>query len=125
MPQSSEYPRAWGKILNLVPMLVGLVPLLVAIGIACGTPSSPTSEVPALSADPSPTAFDPAGWATSAAPRTTNRLRMGEETVIRGVVTENYLGCTLDLPCFLRVLANGQKIVVIYHFGEYPRCLNE
>ena len=50
---------------------------------------------------------------------------MGAETVIRGVITENYLGCTLDLPCFLRLLANGQEIVVIYHFGEYPRCLNE
>ena len=50
---------------------------------------------------------------------------MDEETVIRGVVRENYLGCTLDLPCFLRLLVNGQEMAVIYHFGEYPRCLNQ
>jgi hypothetical protein len=45
--------------------------------------------------------------------------------VIRGTVTENNLGCTVDLPCFLRLLSNGQEIVVIYHLGEYPPCLNE
>ncbi len=50
---------------------------------------------------------------------------MDEETVISGIVTENYLGCTLDLPCFLRLLANSREIVVIYHFGENPRCLNQ
>ena len=115
------------KILNLVPVLVGLVSLLVAIGIACGTPSTPTSEPPVLSADPSPTELEPTGAAKSTdAPRSTpDELTTDEETVIRGMITENYLGCTLDLPCFLRLQANGQEIVVIYHFGEYPRCLNE
>lgn len=50
---------------------------------------------------------------------------MDDGTVIRGVVTEYFLGCTLDLPCFLRLLANSRDIVVIYHFGENPPCLNQ
>ncbi len=114
------------EIPNLLPVFAGLVPLLLAIGIACGTPSPPTVEPPVLSADPGNPAFEPTGAAPSAAPLTTSSgLTMDEETVIRGVVTVNYLGCTLDLPCFLRLLVNGQEIVVIYHFGENPRCLNQ
>ncbi len=111
---------------TLVPLMVGLVPLLVATVIACGSPSTLPSEPPVLSAVSTPTDLKRAAAATFAAPRTTSSgLTMGEETVIRGVVTENYLGCNLDLPCFLRLLANDQEIVVIYHFGEYPRCVNE
>ncbi len=108
-------------------LLVGLVPLLLAIGIACGTPSTPTTEAPVLLADPSSTALEPTGAVKSTdAPRSTpHELTIDEETVIKGVVTENFLGCHLDLPCFLRIIANSREIVVIYHFGENPRCLNE
>ncbi len=125
-PQLERIESVKEEILGLVTLLVRLVPLLLAIGIACGTPSPPTAEPPVLSDDPSLTALEPTGAAKSTAPLTTSSgLTMDEETVISGIVTENYLGCTLDLPCFLRLLVNGQEIVVIYHFGEYPRCLNQ
>ena len=110
-----------------VLLLVGLVALLLAVGVACGNPSTPTSEPPVLLIDPSPTALEPTGAVKSTdAPRSTpHELTIDEETVIKGVVTGKNLGCHLDLPCFLRIIANSREIVVIYHFGEYPRCLNQ
>jgi hypothetical protein len=113
------------EILNLGPLVVGLVSLVVAFVMACGNLS--TSTPPAFSADPSPTALNRSGTALSTnTPRSTpGELTMDEETIIRGVITENYLGCTLDVSCFLRLRDNVQEIVVIYHLGEYPRCLNE
>ncbi len=124
-PELERIESVKEEIRGLVPLLVGLVPLLLAFGIACGTPSPPTAEPPVLSDEPSLTALEPTVAVKSTAPLTTSSgLTLDEETFIRGVVTENYPGCTLDLPCFLRLLVNGQEMAVIYHFGEYPRCLN-
>jgi len=49
----------------------------------------------------------------------------GEEVTIQGTVLENNLGCRVDARCYLRVLSNEQEIFVVYHYGEWPSCLNE
>ena len=50
---------------------------------------------------------------------------VSEEQIIRGIVIENDLGCTYDLVCLLRIRANGEVAVVVYHYGEWPPCLND
>ena len=52
-------------------------------------------------------------------------LPVDEEVVLRGLVTENRLGCKADASCSLFILVNGQKIVVIYEWGgEVEPCKN-
>ena len=52
-------------------------------------------------------------------------LPVNEEVVLRGLVTENRLGCYADASCSLFILVNGRKIVVIYEWGgEVERCKN-
>ena len=47
-----------------------------------------------------------------------------EEQIIRGIVIENYLGCTYDLACILHIRVNGDTAAVVY-LWEWPPCLNE
>ncbi|MCH8877643.1 MAG: hypothetical protein IIA89_12600 [Chloroflexi bacterium] len=47
-----------------------------------------------------------------------------EEQIIRGIVIENYLGCTYDLACILHIRTNGDTVAVVY-LWEWPPCLNK
>lgn len=49
----------------------------------------------------------------------------GGETTIQGTVIENYLGCHVDGLCYLTLQTTEEKeLRVVYHYGEFPRCLN-
>ncbi|GMR10656.1 MAG: hypothetical protein BMS9Abin28_1477 [Anaerolineae bacterium] len=48
-----------------------------------------------------------------------------EERIVRGVVTENDLGCRVDSVCLLHIRVNSEVAVVVYHYGEWPPCLND
>ena len=110
--------------LRLQKITLGFAVLLVAIGIAC-TPSATPTFNPTTPPSPS--------FVPSAEPTTVPDIKSptreepakGEEIVIIGIVRENNLSCSVDAACFLRILTNGREVRVIYHFGEYPRCLNE
>jgi len=47
-----------------------------------------------------------------------------EEQIIRGIVTENDRRCRTDFLCLLRIRVNGEEVVLIYHYGEWPPCIN-
>ena len=50
--------------------------------------------------------------------------------MVSGLVVENNLGCTPDGECIsdgprhFRLLLNGHEMKVVYHYGEWPRCVN-
>ena len=110
--------------LRLQKITLGFAVLLVAIGIACAASSTPTLDP---TTPPSPS-FVPSVEPTIAPDieiPTRDEPGEGEEKVVKGIVTENNLACNVDAACFLRLLTDGQEVRVVYHFGEYPRCLNE
>ena len=49
---------------------------------------------------------------------------VSEEQIIRGIVTENDRRCRTDFLCLLRIRVNGEEVVLIYHYGEWPPCIN-
>ena len=52
-------------------------------------------------------------------------LPVDEVLVLRGLVTENRLGCRADASCSLFILVNGRKIKVTYEWGgEVEPCKN-
>ena len=99
-------------------IVVGLLALVAVIVAACGPLSTPTPT-------PEPISTPTATPKPAQAPLTGDEAIMNEEKVIRGLVVENNLGCRVDALCYLRLLSNDQEILVVYHYGEWPPCLNE
>ncbi|OGM33554.1 hypothetical protein A3D01_01205 [Candidatus Woesebacteria bacterium RIFCSPHIGHO2_02_FULL_39_13] len=44
--------------------------------------------------------------------------------IISGTVTENRLDCRIDGLCYLLVDTGSKTVRVIYHYGEWPPCIN-
>ncbi|HEX9722060.1 MAG TPA: hypothetical protein VGA53_02245, partial [Candidatus Paceibacterota bacterium] len=47
-----------------------------------------------------------------------------QEVVVQGSILENHRGCAGDGLCYLRLLSDNREIRVVYHYGEWPRCIN-
>ena len=52
-------------------------------------------------------------------------LPPNQEITVRGVVLENDHGCEVDGWCLFRLDAGGEQVMVVYHFGWTPPCLNQ
>lgn len=53
-------------------------------------------------------------------------VTLNEEKVFSGQVIENHLGCHVDGECYLKIKTQeGQKLRVIYHYGERHNCIND
>ena len=108
--------------------LVGLMALLIAISWISYSQLTSSPGGPRIPADilsPRPTA-DSAGTPviTNDPPAQNDGFTAEDERLVRGVVRGNQLGCTVA-SCFLRLISTGGDVLVTYHLGENPRCLNQ
>lgn len=58
-------------------------------------------------------------------PPSVRGVKPGDEVTVRATVVENKVMSPVDGPDVLSVTVGGEPFAVVYHYGEYPPCLNQ
>ena len=99
----------------LIFLLVGILVLAAAGGaFYLGRQTTPT---------PSPTPV-----ITSQTPQpVSSQFSEGQEVKVNGIVVKNHSEnpSISDVPSHFLIRVSGEEIKVVYHYGEWPRCIND